>query len=238
MRRVLLCLLLLACRAEPEMGDIWISPVDGKTDVELHVPLRVHVGGLQLPPDYPVPDDFIRVVDVESGGFVPGRILPSHDVLSFIPDGGWEPGKQYVWSVGVLPTLDRGPEHFFPEAVYGEATFATTQHLDVLEGIVQNDGRVCLMLSRKLLRVFEMVRMTVDEIPVDPGPVALHAESLWLDDFPVELIDQGVTIACFSELQVEPGASVRVWWGSRPPFQTHVERRDMRDVLVQRRRAL
>lgn len=237
MRRVLLSLLLLACRAEPERGDAWISPVDGKTDVQPHVPLRVHVGGLQLPVDYPLSDDFIRVVDADDGGFVPGRIRLERDIVSFIPDGGWELDKRYVWSIGELPTLDRGPEHFFPEELYGEASFATTQLLDVLEGTLHDDGSVCMMLSRKLIELHELVRITVDEVPVDPGPVSLHSESLWLDDFPVELIDEGVTIACFPELQVAPGASVRVWWGNRPSFQTRIDLRDMREVLIGRRRA-
>jgi len=236
-RHIVLPLLLIACRAEPETGETWISPVDGKSDVLLDVPLRVHVGGLQLPPDYPLGDDFIRVVDIDRGGFVEGRILLEGDVVSFVPDGGWEPGRRYVWSVGELPTLERGPEHFFPESLYGEALFATTHELEVLEIVLHHDSLVCAVLSRDLDAITDTVTATLDDHPVELGPVMLHHEVEWLADAPPELLEQSVSVACFPELEAPDGASLRLWWGEAPSFQARLEGADLRDVLIGRRRA-
>lgn len=236
MRRILLPLLLVACRPEAQTGDAWISPVDGKTDLPLDAPLRVHVGGLQLPPDYPVGQDFIRVVDVEEGGFVPGRVVIDRDVVTFFPDAYWQPGRHYVWSIGEMPRLDRAPEHEFPESLYGEAVFATTHDIEVLDLTIHGGGLVCAVLSRHLDAITDRVTATLDDHPIDVGQVMLHGEAQWIEDAPPELLEHGVTVACFPDLPADAGASLRVWWGPRPPFQSRLESRDVRELLFERRR--
>lgn len=136
-----------------------------------------------------------------------------------------------------MPRLDRAPEHEFPESLYGEAVFATTHDIEVLDLTVDRGGVVCAVLSRHLDGVTDLVRATLDDQPIDIGQVMLHGEAQWLEDAPPELLEYGVTIACFPDLPPAPGASLRVWWGSRPPFQSRLAARDLRDLLIERRRA-
>lgn len=231
-----LILLVAACEPNPEPGATFIAPLHGQTDVAPATALRVHVGELQLPPDYPVPTDFIRVVDLATDGFVPGALRYEGDDVRFEPEGGWLAGHRYAWSVGELEPLDRAPEYTFPESVFGEAVFATSGDIDVLEATIDTDGRVCAILSRKLDAIEDELTITLDDEPVEIGDVSLHPEDLWVDTAVLDEGDEGVTVACFPDLVVSPGTSLRIWWADRGPWQATLEALDLAELLRERRR--
>lgn len=239
-RVAVLALMLGACKPNPPPGATWIAPLDGQTDVGVDAALRVVVEQLQLPTDYPLPDDFLRVVDLDGDGtFLPGVVSlvevsgTEATEIRFTMDGGWQPAKRYAWSIGELPALDRAPEFNLPEAAYGEAVFGTTGDLDVLDVAVETSGRVCALLSRQIAEAGGPVTATLDDAPVELGAIDLQPESAFLDGEPIA--EDGVTVACFGDLEVTAGSSLRLWWGDAGPWRVTLDDRTIRDVILARR---
>lgn len=236
MRRALPLSLLIAagCQPDPEPGPHWIAPMDGQTRVSESAALVVHVGGLQLPSDYPLPEDFIRVVDLGTGGFVPGALSISDEEIRFEPRNGWEPGARYAWSVGDIEALDRAPELGIPGPLYGEAVFDTGPALEVLELALDQD-QLCAVLSHVVDDVDPAgIVLTIDDEPVPVSTVHLHGEQ----DFVSASVEEGVSVACFPGPTDLIGRTVRIWWGQSGPFGAQISERPVHEALLLRRRAL
>jgi hypothetical protein len=116
-------LLLAACAPEIVEEATWIEPLDGRTAVDPDAALRLHAASLSLPPGYPV-GDFLRVVDLESGGFVPGEVIDEGDAVAFLPDEPWD--GRYVWTVDDPADVPHGPELPVEATLLGSAVFSTS----------------------------------------------------------------------------------------------------------------
>jgi hypothetical protein len=193
-----------SCDAPPTS---WIDPFDGQTAVPTDAVLRAVAAGDDLPPDWPAPDP-IRVVDLDAGGAVAGRVTRDGDDLVFTPLSAWEPDHRYAWTVDLPEGTPHGPELRNAPLVEGTAVFSTSAAaLDVV-GVAVADASLCVLFSRP------------------PDSIELEGLALWINEVPVgllgfeavpfvDLVDEGgdapVGAACGTPDQpVAAGAEARV----------------------------
>lgn len=176
--------LLLACSPEPETA--WVAPFDGQSAWPLDAPLEVALPVAVLPDGYPVEPGLIRVVDLDVGGNVAGELELDGRILRFWPEGGWAPGHAFAFDVDTSLPAAREPLAEVPEALQGEAGFATRASLSVAD-VVLDGGRLCVLLSQPYadepftvwadgleVPVFEVIEVVVGEV-VDAQAAPLHA---------------------------------------------------------------
>jgi hypothetical protein len=180
----------------PGPGPTFIAPLDGQTGVPLNAPLQLRVERLGNPQGYPLPEELIRVVDLESGGFVPGRLVARGPDVLFVPIDPWRPGASYAWVVSQPAHRARQPELRVPPEVLGEAVFHTASGPALLEAVL-DDGELCLLLSEPA-DALPWATITVGGEPLDLGPPTVVDP---LRDIPeLELLDEdpGAGALCFA----------------------------------------
>ena len=237
MRRTLPLLVLCACApVEPQPRQPYIAPLDGQTAVAPSVDLLVSTGGLDLPPDYPVDANTIRVVDLDEGGLVKGEVWRDGSDLYFTPKDEWTSGHTYAWTIADTPSDGRQPQHDLPIEVLGDATFRAGDGAAVLDAGVGNLGAICLLLSRAVASVPPDLRMTVNGDPVD-GTWEIRDE--WAPGRRIKLLaeDAGVKLACLLDAPpVQGGESLRVWWGAEGPWHFPLDFVDAEALAAEERR--
>jgi len=146
--------MLTACQSEVVT---FIAPLDGQSSVSPSAPLQIRTGGIGYPDGYPLPPDLVRVVQTESGERIAGTITtePNGEAvdLLFWPDEEWERDQHFTWTITVPPQRAREPQIRIPDALTGEATFLTRFVVNLLEATLEDDGRVCLLLSQRVVLV-------------------------------------------------------------------------------------
>lgn len=212
-----LLLIVAGCTPAPVAPTAWIAPLDGRTALAPDAELRLHAPALHLPPDYPL-GDFLRVVDLADGGFVPGEVVPEGDQVRFVPAEPWD--GRYVWTVDQPAAVPHGPELPLPSDLLGSAVFDTSGHVELLAATA--DDGLCLVLSRALDEPPSPVRITLDDVDLVEPVLALLDRDAWMDALPEGLRPE-VDLACVEGETAEPGARLRVWFGEEGPFTAEVE---------------
>jgi len=164
----------------------YITPFDGQTDWPVEQPLEVALAREELPPDYPVDPDLLRVVDLTDGGLVEGDVVLDGRFLRFYPAEGWSPATDYAWTLSAPLVRNREPQLLVPPVLRGDARFSTAGHLEVVSAVTE-EGRTCLQLSRAFdddtLRIYvdgergldwSIVEVTVGGVE-DAQTATLHA---------------------------------------------------------------
>jgi len=140
---------LLLCAGGCGEGDqsTYIAPFDGQTDWPVGQPLEVALPNDALPPDYPLDQGLLRVVDLTNGGLVEGDVVHDGRRLRFYPTDGWAPSTDYAWTLSAPVDRNREPHLMIPPGLLGDATFSTTARLELVDA-VERDDELCLLLSR------------------------------------------------------------------------------------------
>ena len=99
----------------------YIAPLDGQTAVATDLPLFVEIGDISMPPDLPIPEDFIRVVDLVDGGTVAGELVRDDTRVDFVPSVPWSEAGTRGVCCRLSVTL--GPQFQFPAHLLGTAVF-------------------------------------------------------------------------------------------------------------------
>jgi hypothetical protein len=239
---VLSGLLLSGC-PDPEGVDdrAFIAPADGQSNVSNDQVLLVRTGSLEMPPNYPLPSNFIRVIDLAEGGHVPGAVVRSGDDLLFIPDSPWQSDRRYSWTVDEAASGAHGPEFSFPEELQGTAVFDTSSDLWLLAATTDPDlGLTCLVFSRPLA-ASEVgdINVTVDDVPVsDVTFQELPAQAV-TRSFALLEGDAGLGVFCLVTAQeLEVGNAFRLWWGGEGPWSTELLGNTVSEVLGDLRREI
>ncbi len=192
----LLFVALTACTTEPPTGAVFASPADGQSAFDREGTLVVSAPLLAVPDDYPSPQA-IRVVDLETDGFVDGTVTTDGVLLTFTPSARWRRNARYAWTVDVPESLPHGPQFAANEGIEDAAIFDTSDSLTVLAAGRQDD-QLCLVLSREP-SVRELTGLTLDlddEATTDTVFELLEAET-WEPDLPGRSDgDPGLGVAC------------------------------------------
>ena len=233
----LACLIVTACSAQAPSPGGAIAPLDGQTRVPVDQDLLVLAPGLVAPGDTPLPADLIEVVDLDAGGFVAGEVRREGDLVRFTPNQEWRFGVEYLWVVQQpLPEARRvGLE--LPQHLTGEALFRAGSGSTVLDAGVDEDGSVCLLLSRHVSHKPLSLEITLDDVPAGDGEWEVIHEPDVLD---VTLLpgDTGVSYVCWREAPgVADGTRLRAWWGERGPWSFELESRTPATMVQALRRS-
>lgn len=228
---------LLGACVDPESpaAPPYIAPLDGQTAVASDVDLLVSTGGLDLPPDYPVDPDALRVIDLEAGGAVKGELWREGSLLVFTPKQGWTEGHTYAWTLQEPPDDTRQAHLDLPASLLGDATFRAGDGATVLDAGIDLDGSVCLLLSKAVQGVPPDLVVEISGEPAD-GAWELRDES---PDSGIELLpqDPGVRIACLLDApELAGGESLRVWWGAGGPWFFALDHVGADELSVEERR--
>lgn len=238
MLRLPLLLALSACVAPyGDPAPAHIAPLDGQTAVAGTVPLRAETGGLDLPPDVPVPSETIRVVDLDGGGLVAGEVVRDQHTLRFEPKRPWVAGHTYVWTVSDGPDDTRQLGLDLPEAILGDARFRAGDGDAVLDAVYSDrTGDLCLVLSRTVDGAPDLA-LTVNDQPVEPTWHLRAEDGIAQLENTLHRDDPGVSLACTTDLPtVEAGTRVRAWWGESGPWSFVVAASALRGVTDPLRR--
>jgi hypothetical protein len=239
LQRAIPLLFLLACADQAANSGGHIAPFDGQTQVLLDQSLQLVAPGLDMPGDAPLPTDILSVINLETGGFVQGAATRSGNTVEFTPSVKWQHGFTYRWSVTQPLPESRRPQVVVPPALLGDATFKAGNGSAILDAGVAEDGALCLLLSRHVVSMPDTIEMTLDEVAIDisGGIWQLRHE---LDEVSLDLPfgDRGATVVCWTDAPgVIDGASMRVWWGERGPWQHHLVLREPIEMLNDARRS-
>lgn len=215
--RSLLFLLLSGCQALPP-ATVWVAPLAGQTGIPSGMPLVVHTGPLDVPPDYALPD-LVRVVDLADGGFVAGRVAVEAEAVRFIPDGGWAADRDYAWVFDAVEGLPHGPSLNLPEFGEEPPRFSTAQRLDFLASVRDDEGRICLITSRPVLPDDEGA-WSVAADGVDVAVRYVEWEPEVEPEMELESMDPGVDALCLvPDAPVDAGAELALTWATQPPIR-------------------
>jgi len=251
-----IALLASACGGDSDIDyDEYISPMDGQTGWNPETALVVVAEGMDIPPDYPLPD-LIRVLDLDFGGFVPGRTERFEDSLRWTPleplptdcdpQDAEDLGCRFGWVVDVPEPVPHGPELSFPDILEEPAVFDTSTRIDVLGGSIDAEGQACLVMSRKLTAGdTETWTLEIDgeELTDVVGSLADPAD--WAAGLELPEGDDGVDVLCFEGLDgsnpddppfVEPGDRVRLTWGQQGPWVVEMDDGPILDTVERLRR--
>ena len=217
----------------------FIAPLHGQSDVPVAMELMLRTGGVSWPPNYPIPEGFIRVVDLQEGGLVNGIIYRSGDDILFKPSQPWEPNRRYSWTVDMVNSEPHGPEFYFPENLMGTAAFDTSNDLALLGASYEaTEDQICMVFSRPLTAndAGELV-ISVDDVLIDDAVLELLTDEDWGKPYDLLPDDGGIGIMCLqTEVDVEVDDALRVWWGNDGPWHVRLRDSDIEQVVIDLRR--
>ena len=248
-------LALAACNADDVDYEEYISPLDGQTGWNPETALVVVAEGMDIPPDYPLPE-LIRVLDLDFGGFVPGRTEKLDGSLRWTPDDPLKTdcdpsdpddlGCRFGWVVDVPEPVPHGPELHFPDILEEPAVFDTSSRIDVLGGSLDAEGRPCLVLSRKVTAEDTgSWSVEIDGQLVEDVIGSLLDPADWASGLELPAGDDGVDVICFEQFLgtpddpplVQGGDRVRLTWGDQGPWVVEIEDGAILDTVQRLRRA-
>jgi hypothetical protein len=228
----------IACRTPEEAGAVpsYIAPLDGQTGIPEDLPLFLAGAAADTPPEYPVADS-VRVVDLETGGFVPGATERDGDDILFFPNHPWHKRRAYAWAIDQPVANAHGPEGGFPDALPGVALFQTTQTLELL-GAAMDAGRACLILSQSGAPLpANPPQISVDDGEVHAASVVGLRQATWDPGFELLEDDPYVDVWCIADASIAPGQTLRVWWGDFGPWHFTVSAGSLPELIGDLRRA-
>jgi hypothetical protein len=229
---------LTGCLAGEELpGETFVTPLDGQTAIPLDMDLIVQNGPAEVPPDYEIPP-VIRVVDLEEGGFVTGDVTVQGDIVRFHPDNGWLGSHRYFWIFDPVEPVPHGPEIAFSDAEAGTAVFDTSVvRLDALGAGLDEDGRACIVLSRRVtVADGGTIRVTANDVEI-PEVIVEQLEPGDWSDWPREPLDEGVDVLCLDTVEpLDTGTVLRMWWGTNGPWRVELSEETVEDVIDTLRR--
>lgn len=253
-----------ATQDSPPEGDRYLSPLDGQTAWDPEQPLVVLAEDKAIPPDYPLPD-IIRVVDLQTGGIVPGLIEQGPDFLRFTPSSPFRSGRRYAWTVDVPDPLPHGPDLFLPEPLREPAVFDTSDRIDALAVTREDDRRLCVVLSRMVRGTDEGAwSINVSGLAIPVTVLRLLPQGAWAAELEFPIGDPGVDVVCFDaprppagaipddddddgapsndddpqELWPQVGQTVRLTWGDRNSWVLPVQAGPVVDAVIDLRRGV
>lgn len=237
MRRALPLLLACACASgADDPGRAYIAPLDGQTGVPPSLDLLVSTRGLDLPADYPVDPELIRVVDLDAGKLVAGETWRDGPDIRFTPARKWTEGHVYAWSVADAPPDGRQPQLTLPALITGEATFQVSDGAAVLDAGIDVNGTLCLLLSVAVQTPPE-VELTLNGEPQSGSGWVLREEGG--SQGPLKLLDEdpGVSISCWvGGPELAGGESLHVWWADAGPWHFTLDRVKAYQLSAEERR--
>jgi hypothetical protein len=209
----------------------WVSPLDGQTGWDPAQPLVAFSNTMDIPPDYPLPE-LVRVVDIDEGGVIPGRVERSSTLITFTPDDPLPENRRFGWVIDVPDPVPHGPSLVVPDRLREPLVVDTSPRIDVLAGSVDDVGLVCVVLSRVLTGEDRgSWRLAVGPVEVGEAVGFLVPRSEWGPDLDLPEGDLGVDVLCFDfagsgEPNPDPtepppvsaGEEIRLWWGDSGPW--------------------
>ncbi|MBT3222900.1 MAG: hypothetical protein HN348_27805 [Proteobacteria bacterium] len=223
---IILALSLGSCPGgEEQPTRAFIAPLHGQSDVPVEMELMLRTGGVNWPPNYPIPAGFIRVVDLGEGGLVDGHIYRSGNDILFRPYDPWEPNRRYSWTVDIVTSEPHGPEFSFPDNLMGTAVFDTSNALALLGASLESD-QICMVFSRPLSAkdAGDLV-ISVDDVLIDDALFEILTDEDWGKPYELLPDDEGIGVLCFETAgNVNVADPLRVWWGDAGPW--HVQLHD------------
>ena len=218
----------------------YIAPLDGQTAVATDLPLFVEIGDISMPPDLPIPEDFIRVVDLVDGGTVAGELVRDDTRVYFEPSEPWSENGRYAWSVLPLERHPHGPQFQFPAHLLGTAVFDTRDTLELLAtGFDVLENRTCMIFSRKLTASDTgSIAVTVNDVAIDDAIVQILEAGDWGMAYAIDSDDDDVSVACLTTASpIQVGARVRVWMSGLGPWTSFLEEKTSSEMMISLRRA-
>jgi len=200
----------------------------------------IEVGNISMPPDLPIPEDFVRVIDLDAGGLVSGELHRDETRVYFEPSAVWAEGGRYAWSVLPLERHPHGPQFQFPDHLLGTAVFETSDSMQLLaSGVDSIEKRTCMVFSRVLTSSDTGgFVVTVNDVPLDDATFGILEAGDWGLPYALEVDDAGVTVVCFTTASdIEVGARLRVWAGGLGPWNVVLEEQNAEDLMIDLRRA-
>lgn len=222
----------------PETDRSYIAPADGQSGVASTLSLLVRTGGVRMPPELEIPA-MIEVVDLGSGGRVPGVVSIQGDALLFSPVDPWEDDHRYAWTVPSLRAWPHAPDVALPAHLEGTAVFDTSPALALLGASWDpSAGRACMVFSRPLTPEDEgALTITADDVPVRDSWIELTPVESWATPWPVLPADDGIDLLCIApDAPITAETAIRVTWGTEGPWRVELEETSLGDVLGALRR--
>ena len=196
LRPACVTVLLAACAPEPPDSSGFIAPMDGQDAVSPEAVLRIIGAARTLPPGADLPAELIRVVDVERGGRVPGRVGRIGDDIVFRPRSEWRPDAGFHWNITEVRPQARSTAFALEAPLAGDAVFSTRQRTRALEAV--SDGPLCLVLSQAL----DDLRLIQSTLAGEQQPIAWELISEAEVTASGEQVDAPVSIAC-SDINID-----------------------------------
>jgi hypothetical protein len=218
----------------------YIAPLDGQSNIPLDLRLMVEVGDISMPEDLPVPEDFIRVIDLNEGGEVSGELRREGTRIYFEPSENWGDGGRYAWSILPLERHPHGPQFRFPDHLLGTAVFQTDQAIELLAtGLDSIEERTCMVFSRPLVGDDNSAfAVTINDVALEDPVFQVLEAGDWGLPFALAPRDEGVSVICFSTTTpIVAGARIRVWAGGIGPWNAFLEEKTAEDLMIDLRRA-
>jgi hypothetical protein len=218
----------------------YIAPLDGQSAVLTTMALMVEIGNISMPPDLPIPEDFVRVIDLNEGGQVRGELRRDGTRVYFEPSEVWATGGRYAWSVLPLERHAHGPQFRFPDHLLGTAVFDISESLQLLAtGVDSLEERTCMVFSRALTAADTgSFAISINDVALEDATFEILEAGNWGLPFALDSEDLGVSVVCFRSASViEAGARLRVWVGGLGPWNTFLEEQTAEDLMIDLRRA-
>lgn len=239
MRTLPLFIALTGCASGDFEQRAFVAPLDGQSAVPVDMPLLVRAGNLDLPPDYPLPDNFVRVVDLIDGGLVAGLVERNGGDVIFRPESDWKPDHRYAWTLDDVLAVPHSAEFSLPDHLLGTGVFDTSASLFLLDAAKHpEENAVCLVFSRPVDETDASgIRITVDDAPVDDLTLWPIDPDAW--NQPHDLLDgdTGGDVMCMTtDVELAEGAVIRMWWSDAGPWNATIKPEAVEQIMARLRR--
>jgi hypothetical protein len=138
---------LLGCASPDSARWSYVEPADGQAEVSRREPVRVAGLLAGLPPRFELPPRLLQVVDVTSGGLVPGRLGQDGLDLLFSPTDTWAGQTTYHWRIEELALPPRGPAWSVEPRLASDLQFSTGSAPPVLDVLLDPQEGLCVVLA-------------------------------------------------------------------------------------------
>ena len=162
------------------------------------------------------------MVDALDGGFVKGTVSREGADLIFTPKKAWEADRSYVWEVDDVFPSSRQPQFDPVASVLGTALFSTASSTAVLDAHIDEQGRMCAILSARVTLDRLDLMVTLDDEDLQPVWELFHEEEEGIRALTEP--DRGVSWVCATGEALPTGEfdeeqSVRFWSGDDGPWR-------------------
>jgi hypothetical protein len=219
---------LIGC-SEPS-GASFVAPFDGATSIAPEAELSVTAGYLGLPDGYPIDPALLTVTRLPLEEPVAGKLIATHDTITFAPADAWENDADYRWVVTTVDAVVRQIRPELPETVEGAATFSISDRPVLLEAVLDT-GILCLVFSQPmtaddlLVGVAGRTPVPIGYAPVDPLDAV---------EIPTDLPGTPGAVCLDTPLGAVPGDTLTWMSESGVPTEVPVEPRSVHLAVLAR----